>query len=222
MSESKPQNSQSFDWEDLRQQFAAIDAPLGELDAAPLEVMQQIWARRAAQLAQIPVEEKEGGQIELVLVLLGQEVYGLKAPFVSDIKPAEQITRVPRVPAWVAGVTNLRGRILSVIDLQHFFGLSRGKSRDLSQAEGNGNGMLVVVEGAEMEVALLVDEVLAVEVIPASSAQDPSSTTRGLPAEYVQGVADWNGSMEGDSLLVIIDLPAMLTDERLIVREDVI
>lgn len=213
MSKSKPESNQSFDWEDLRQQFAAVDAPSVGLDTVPLEVMQQIWARRAAQLAQVPAEEEQGRQIELVLVLLGSEVYGFEALYVSNIRPVEQITRVPRVPGWVVGVTNLRGRILSVIDLPCFFGLP--------QAEDDGSGILVVVGGGEMELALLVDQVLVVEAIPVNSVYDPGDIIRGIPSEYVQGVAEWRGKAGDDSLLVIIDLSALLSDERLIVREDV-
>lgn len=121
--------TQNLKWEGVRQRIAAADAALAGLDETPPEVVYQIWARRAAQLAKVPVQEEEGEQIELVLVQLGREVYGFEAQHIYDIRPAEQITRVPRVPDWVAGVVNLRGRILSVLDLQRFFGLSRAEER---------------------------------------------------------------------------------------------
>jgi purine-binding chemotaxis protein CheW len=232
MSDTRPEiENGSFDWENVRRRFAAGDATLDDLDAAPLEVIQRIWARRAEQLAQVPHEEEEGGLIELVLVRLGSETYGLEAQYVSDIRPAEFITRVPRVPTWVAGVTNLRGRILSIVDLQRFFGLSRAEPRGLpsgkDEADDGGNGILVVVEGSEMELALLVDEVLVVEVMPLSRMQEPTDIIRGLAPEYVRGVAEQQdsavaGVAASDGLLVVLDLPALLADERLVVDEDVV
>ena len=58
-----------------------------------------------------------------MVIRLGREVYGLETDYVFDIRPLESITHVPRVPDWVAGVVNLRGRIISVLDLQRFLGL---------------------------------------------------------------------------------------------------
>lgn len=213
-----------FDWESAYQRIAAANAALTGLDETSPEVVQQIWARRAAQLAQVPAQEDEGEQIELVLVQLGREIHGLEAQYVHDLRPAEQITRVPRVPGWVAGVVNLRGRILSVIDLKRFFGLA--------QAEANGERKttpgpdLVVIETPDMEVALLADDVLAVETLPARQVQDTTDTIWGVRPEYVRGVAerrsgDTPTNGEG-SMLVVLDLPALLADERLIIHEEIV
>lgn len=224
--------TRNFDWEIARQRIAAANAALAGLDETAPEVVQQIWARRAAQLAEVPIQEEEGEQIELVVVQLGREVYGLDAQYVFDIRPAGQITRLPRVPDWVAGVVNLRGRIFSVLDLQRFFGLSRAQTRGLPDAEGNRNNgpestermpYLAVVETPDMEIALLVDGVLAVESLPASQVQEAADTTWGIHPEYVRGVAERRGGdtpINGDGLLVVLDLLALLADERLIVHEE--
>ncbi len=209
------EDTRHFDWEDVRQRLAAVSAALAGLNEAPPEVRQRIWARRAAQLARVPVQEEEGEQIELVLVRLGREVYGLDAGFVLDIRPAGQITRVPRVPDWVAGVVNLRGRILSVLDLSRFFGLPE---------EGDA-GHLVVVETPEMEIALLVDDVLAVEALPASKIQEASDTLCSIRPEYVRGVAECQSvstPANGAGMLVVLNLPALLADKRLIVEEEIV
>lgn len=222
---SEPE-TRNFDWKGVRERIAATNVALAGLDEIAPEVVQQIWARRAAQLAQVPIQEEEGEQIELVLAQLGHEIYGLDAQNVFDIKPAGQITRVPRVPKWVAGVVNLRGRILSVLDLRRFFGLP--------PAEGNGdNGpesseripYLVVVETPDMEIALLVEDVLAVETLPASQVQETADTIWGIHPEYVRGVAQRRGgetSTNRDGLLVVLDLPALLADERLIIHEEIV
>lgn len=213
------EDTRSFDWEDVRQRLAAVSAALTGLDEAAPEVVQRIWARRAAQLAKVPVQEEEGEQIELVLVRLGREIYGLDAGFVLDIRPAGQITHVPRVPDWVAGVVNLRGRILSVLNLSRFFGLPQAVEREAIPP------YLVVVETPEMEIALLVDDILAVEALPASKIQEASDTFCNIRPEYVRGVAErqsGNTPTNGAGVLVVLDLPALLADERLIVDEEIV
>ncbi len=185
-------------------------------DAVPSERLEQIWAHRAEQLAQVVAQESEGEQIELALVRLGREVYGLDVQYVFDIRPVEphSLTRVPRTPEWVAGVVNLRGRILSVIDLQRFLGLLPVENADQSTA----TRCLVVVETPEMALALLADEALPMETVPALRIQDATSTVRGIRPEYMRGIAERQG---GDPM-VILDLPALLADKQLIVHEEIV
>lgn len=184
----------------------------------------EIWARRAASLAQVPPEPERGDQVELLLVQLAREIYGFEARHAYDIRSAQGIARVPRVPVWVAGVTNLRGRILSVLDLARFFGLPSGAE----EQDVEDDGFLVAVETAQMELALLVDRVLAVEEVPLSQVKEATERVRGLPAEYVRGVLDGHDIANDDEpvsnrgMIVVLDLPALLADERLIVNEEML
>lgn len=224
-----------FDWEHARQRISAANVALAESAETTPELLQQAWARRAAQLAQIPAQEDKEEQIELVLIQLGRETYGLDVQYVSNIRPAEKITRVPRVPDWVTGVVNLRGRVLSVVDLRRFFGLPCAEedrdsgldgSTDSSQERAEGMPCLVVVETPGMEIALLADHVLTVEALPASQVHDTAGTIRGLRPEYVRGVVtrqeEETGTGRDGSMWVVLDLPAMLADERLIVHEEIV
>ncbi len=210
-----PQTHETIDWEDVRQRIAAAQAALVELDEISPEELQKAWARRAAQLAKKPTQQDQDEQIELVVVQLGRELYGLDVQYVFDIKPLMQITRVPRVPNWVAGVVNLRGRILSVVDLRLLFGLpaaARNVEEDFHTL--GAKGFLVVVESSVMQVALLCDDVLTVETLPISQIQESSGSIRGLRPEYVLGVIE---RAQG-GLLVILDVPALLADEKLIIH----
>jgi purine-binding chemotaxis protein CheW len=213
-------NSQrEFDWEGVHQRIAAAEAALaGMVEAAP-ELVQEILERRAAQLAEVPVREDEDERVELLLIRLGRELYGLDAHHVSDLRPVERITRVPRVPDWVAGVVNLRGRLLSAVDLRRFFGLP-----DAKRDEGDGPAVtpyLVAVETPEMELALLADDVPEVEALPSGQIQESSGVVRGIRPEYVRGVAERGGDGDGP-MLVVLDLPALLADKRLIVHEEIV
>jgi purine-binding chemotaxis protein CheW len=178
------------------------------------ETTRQIWARRAAQLAHVPVEQEEGAWLDLVLVRLGREVYGFEARHVLDIRPVGFVTLVPRVPEWVVGVTNVRGRLWSVMDLERFFDLPLGAGGFYG-----GLGLLVLVEAEQMELALQVDDVLAVERVPATQIQKPDGTIPGLHPAYVRGVIKDVRMAEKEEMAIVLDLPALLADEKLIVDE---
>jgi chemotaxis signal transduction protein len=192
--------TRGFNWDSVRQRMTEAAVAIEEsIDVSP-EELREVWARRAAELAQLPSD---------------------------DVKPAELITYVPRVPEWVAGVVNLRGRIFSVVDLRRFFGLPAAEIKKEDDSEyGESVDHLVVVETPDMEIALLVDDVLTVEPVPVNRIQDTSGTVRGLRPEYVRGVVTYGGEGadvgENGSMVVVLDLLALLADERLIVHEEIV
>jgi purine-binding chemotaxis protein CheW len=195
----------------------------GQADAA------ELLARRAARLAELPKQEETGEQVTLLLVRFGHEVYGLEAQHIDRVQLVDQITPVPRVPNWVVGMTNLRGQILSVVDLVSFFGLPSTMQHAVSEdADGQeSERCLVVVSTSEIEVALLTDGVLAVETVPDSRLQEAETIVRGLRTEYVRGIvqrAGQNRTVDGtySNMVVALNLQAILNDERLIVHDEIV
>jgi chemotaxis signal transduction protein len=73
-----------------------------------------------------------------------------------------------------------------------------------------------------MELALQVDEVLAVERVAAKEVKEPDGTIRGLPATYVRGVLETSETAGTGEMAIILDLPALLADEMLVVDEQAI
>lgn len=225
----------ALDWDAIRQRVAlmgdqlqAAEAETGEEDLA---AMAAIWQQRAEALARVPIEENQGQRFELVLVRMGREVYGLEVQYVHDIRPLESITRVPRTPEWVGGVVNVRGRTLTALRLQAYFGLPSGLVGD-----ANSKQLLVLVELPESETrvagasanggaatgpresALIVQEVIAVQAFSTSQLQDASGVIRGVRPEYVRGVA----TRDDGSLLVVLNLPAILNDRQMVIHEDIV
>jgi len=183
--------------------------------------MREVWARRAEHLAQKPVEEDQGERLEIVLVRLGVETFGLPVNYIHSIRRADQITRVPRVPPWVTGVVNLRGRILSVIDLELFFGLPVAETRPGESAPAR---YLIVAEAQLMELAFGVDEVIAVEPLPINRLQEATGMIRGVRPEYISGVAERevrSGDAQTD-LVIVLDMMALLSDPHLLVNQEVL
>lgn len=207
------------DWEAIHRSVLNSSARLVWMDDVPQDVLEETWARRASLVAQVIEDGETGEQIEIAVVRLGQEVYGLEVEYIFEIRALDNLTRVPRVPDWVAGVVNLRGRIISVLDLPRFLGLPRTAKEDKNDEDSHD---LVVVETTTMELAIQVDEVLAIEALPVSQIQEATSAVRGIQAEYMRGIVIPTQS-EADTIpLLILDLPTLLADKRLIVHEDII
>ncbi len=177
------------------------------------ELLEHIWAQRAAQLAEKIVEEDRGEQLSVVLVRLGQEVYGIETQYVFDARPLERITPLPRTPLWLAGVVNVRGRIYSVVDLARFLGL-------LQSSNGNNEGAhLVVVQAEAMELALKVDAVLGVLGLSVNRIQPPGEVL-DIPETLVRGIVQNGEQADLPPFSIILDLPQLLRDPQLIIHEE--
>ena len=172
----------------------------------------EIWARRAQALAEEPPAEATGQTIDLLVFWLGDERYGLEVTSVREIHPLEQMTPVPRTPNFVAGVFSARGRILSVIDLRAFFGLSAINLSDETKIIVVANNDSTS-ETAHMEVGILADAVDDVITVFKEDIEPPLTTHRGVQAECLQGITA--------DMLIILDLTALLNDKRLVVYEEI-
>ena len=98
------------------------------------------------------------GTQDFVTVNLAGQTLGIPVLAVHDVLNAQQITKIPLAPDWVSGVLNLRGRIVTAIDLRRRLGLP--------PLEGDKKSMSVVVEFNEEPYSLQIDsvgEVLSLE-----------------------------------------------------------
>jgi purine-binding chemotaxis protein CheW len=120
-----------------------------------------------------------GSALELVTMQLGGQTFGIAVQHVHDVLGPQNIARVPMACKAVAGSINLRGRIVTVLDLRVVL--------DLGAAPEPGKAMNVVIAHEREFYALLVDQVGDVLTIPAASVEPlPSSFDAGWRA--VSGV----------------------------------
>lgn len=181
-------------------------------EAARRDIDRAILQTRASQLA-IAVENDDTGEerIEVALFELAGERYAILSEYIREIYPVREITPLPCTPALVLGIINVRGQILSVIDLHPLFDLvPAGQSpRDRVVIIGAPEG-----EHGEMVLGIMADLVLGVQSVACSSIQPLPSAAGGRRQEYVEGVTN-----DG---LIVLDARRILDDERIIVHEEVI
>ncbi len=124
---------------------------------------------------------------------LGDEEYGLEILKVSEIIGMQPITRVPRVPAFVRGVINLRGKVIPITDLRAKFDMVIEEGRD---------ACIIVVQMNGVQTGVVVDRVSEVVAIAAGDVEDAPSFGAGIRTEFLLGIGKAAGRVK---LLVDID-----------------
>jgi purine-binding chemotaxis protein CheW len=135
---------------------------------------------------------------QLVVFDLANEHYGVDIAAVEGIIKMQAITAVPRAPAFVEGVTNLRGKVLPVIDLRRRFGLPG--------EEATKDTRIVVVEMNGSTVGIVVDGVSEVLRVGPESIEPPSPIVTTVDSAFIRGIAKI-----AERLVILLDLGKVLS-----------
>ncbi len=142
--------------------------------------------------------------IELVVFSVEDVICGLRIDEVQEIKRVSKITKVFHAPAYVRGVINLRGQIVTVIDLRSKFNYETGDIGKMSR--------IVVVSRGSEQIGLLVDNIEDAMIARSQDIMPPPSNLRGANRCFFSGVYK-----APETLVAILDLKEILkkdsTDE---------
>lgn len=136
-------------------------------------------------------------ELQIVGFRVGRETFGVPISLVHEIVRVPEITAVPEAPDYVEGVINLRGKIISVLDLRKRFG-----EREITESKKN---RILVVEVDGKMVGLIVDAASEVLKLPASEIDLPPNVFEEGELNYVTGVGKLRGR-----LIIMIDLTKIL------------
>jgi purine-binding chemotaxis protein CheW len=186
----------------LEKSESAITKPF---EVAP-EEKRTILQSRAKRLSQ-EIERKGTDEeyFEILEFLLAHETYAIETPFIREVYPMTELTPLPCTPAFVFGLINVRGQILTVMDMKKFFDLPEKGITNLNK--------VIVVRKDAMELGILADEIIGIRIIPVNDLQPPLLTMTGIHAEYLKGVTG--------ERLIVLDMERFLTDRKLIVQEEI-
>ncbi|HEU4839144.1 MAG TPA: chemotaxis protein CheW [Micavibrio sp.] len=134
---------------------------------------------------------------ELLTVTIGGQLFGIPILQVQDVLGTQKITRIPLAPKEVAGALNLRGRIVTAIDMRACLGMEpRGPA---------GKSMGVVIEYQGELFSLMIDRAGDVMHLPYSAYEKNPSTLDPQWRAMCQGIYRLK-----DKLLVVLDIPRLL------------
>ena len=140
-------------------------------------------------------------ELHIVGFQVGRETYGVPITSLHEIVRVPEITAVPDAPDYMEGVINLRGKIVSVIDLRKRFG-------EAKKALNRRNRILVVEHGGRLS-GLIVDSASEVIKIPAADVEASPAAMQEGGLNCVTGLGKYHGR-----LIVLLDMTKLLDKRR--------
>ena len=147
-----------------------------------------------------PDGNKKDEVLRWVTFQLDKEMYGVNVMQVREVLRYSDIAPVPGAPAYVLGIINLRGNVVSVIDTRMRFGLP--------PAEVTDNTRIMIIESERQTVGILVDSVAEVVDLNTKDIDDTPNVGTEESAKFICGVCNRN-----DELLILIELYKLLSEE---------
>ena len=155
---------------------------------------------RANNIGEAGVNHHQGDRLEFVTVSIADQAFGIPVLTVQDVLGPQPITRIPLALVEVAGALNLRGRIVTAIDVRRCLGLP--------ERSGENTSMSIVVDHHGELYSLLVDVVGEVLSLPASDLEPNPAT---LDPRW-RNVSDGIFRLERQ-LMVVLDVEQILALE---------
>lgn len=193
-----------IDWGRLRQRLEAARTNIG-WELTPEEKRGILRIRAKVLARQLEQDQGAEASLDILEFLLTNETYAIEMRWVAETYPLKDLTPLPCTPLFVAGIINVRGRILSVIDIRKFFDLPEKGLTDLNK--------VIIVHNGEMEFGILADEILGTRTIPLAEVHPPLPTLTGIREEYLKGVTR--------ERTAILDGSRLLSDKNLIVHDEI-
>ena len=138
--------------------------------------------------------------VELATFFVGDALCGMDILKVQEINKLIEMTRVPQAPEYVLGILNLRGEIVTIIDLGKKLGL---KSTELSNKTRN-----IIVNSNEEHIGLMVEQISDVFQAEWEKVEAPPANIGGVQGKYFTGVFKTK-----DRLIGILDVEKVLEEE---------
>lgn len=120
-------------------------------------------------------------------------LFGIDALHVQEIMPYQKITAVPLAPDFIRGLINLRGEIVTVLDLRRRLGFE--PFADETEASN------LVITSSYGEISLLVDAIHDIVEVPSDKLLPPPGTVQGVARHYIHSVCQLQ-----DDLLMVLDI----------------
>ncbi|MCW4035319.1 MAG: chemotaxis protein CheW [Candidatus Bathyarchaeota archaeon] len=142
--------------------------------------------------------------LQIIVFYLDDKLYGVDINNVREITRVNEITPVPNAPHYVEGVTNLRGKVTTVINLRKKLGMPQKDVGDESR--------MILMESNGKLAGIIVDSVTEVTAIPRRDIEATPELVRASQehTSYVRGVGK-----KDNKLIILMDLSEMLECEYL-------
>lgn len=139
-----------------------------------------------------------GRELQLAVFRIGTKKFALDIMKINEITRYQVATPVPRMPKFLEGVINLRGKVIPIIDLR------KRLEEDASAVPDSARIIIATVAGKI--VGIIVDEVQEVIRVPWENITMPPDIIKAIGAEFLLGVCKWN-----EDLILLLNFENLLT-----------
>ncbi|MFH0735983.1 MAG: chemotaxis protein CheW [bacterium] len=200
--EEKPK----INWEKIKKRVDSLKEVLNLQTILSPEEKHIILKARAKVLAD---ENEETSctkkYIDIIEFGLASEKYGIENMYVREVYPLKDFTTLPGLPSFVLGIINVRGQIVSVIDLKKFFNLPWKGIGELNK--------VIILRNQQMEFGILCDTVYDARSISLDLIQKSPVCANGISADYLKGITE--------DFTIILDVKKILKDKKIIIHQEV-
>lgn len=164
------------------------------------------------------INNKEAN-LGIVILGLGSELYAVEVKNVREVIKIQEISPLPKMPSFIEGVINLRGRIIGIVDLRRYF--------DVKFTAHNSQTRIMIVRLRNILAGLIVDSVSEVISIPLTAIEKtPEIVSAQVSNNFISGVAKISvkgdrlpgrrsTSSRNDKMVFILNLDAVLSEEEI-------
>jgi purine-binding chemotaxis protein CheW len=144
-------------------------------------------------------QEEDTLKGKFLIFSMGNEMYGIEIRHITEIIGVQPITEIPEMPQYVKGITNLRGKIIPVIDARLRF--------KKAAREYDGKTCIIIIDIKQISIGLIVDNVSEVLKLEDEDIE-PSPTISKTDHKFVKGIGK-----VGKSVILLLDCQNLLTDD---------
>ncbi|MBF0218095.1 MAG: chemotaxis protein CheW [Gammaproteobacteria bacterium] len=143
---------------------------------------------------------KQEEKLQISTFSLGETICGIDISLVQEINDNTRFTGVPLAPEYIRGIMNLRGQIVTVVDLSQKIGFSAIKLTPKSR--------VIIVSAYGENTGLLVDKVADVIVVERSRIKSAPSNINGIQGDYIRGIIQ----TDHRELVALLDVNTILQE----------
>ncbi|MBD1936621.1 chemotaxis protein CheW [Microcoleus sp. FACHB-68] len=167
-----------------------------------------IFRLRAENLMLSTSRQDFAGLTPLAVIGLNGEYFGFELELVREFTDLRKITPIPCTPAHIIGNMNLRGEIITIIDIRSLL--------NLSVAGSSTNAKAMVIHVDDLVAGVTVDEVFDVMYLQPSDMRPVPAAVHSSNDEYLRGTAPYR-----EKMMSILDMSKIITKGELIVNEEI-
>ncbi len=200
------EQARAINWADIHNRLEQSHRLSRQNFAPTPEQKAHLLKERASLLAKTTgPQQTEDDFLEVTVFLLADERYAVELSHIRDVYALKEITSIPCTPSFIAGIVNVRGQILPVIDLRRFFSLPQQDRAELKN--------ILIIHSDQTELGLLADSVVGIQSVPVAAVQTSFFNPTEVRGMYVKGITL--------DPLIILDAAKILSDRRIVVDEEV-